>query len=167
MVLASYYELLKEYISFKTIQDTTQFASEAEKTIKWLSQLLRKHNFEIQEQDIDNTPILIAKYIQNKNLPTGLIYTNYDLELQEISPEWKNNPFNLYLGKEEIIGRGVAENKGQFIIYLTSILNLIEQDKLGYNIIFLIDGTQNKVGTNLTDFIKLNQQKIRADFCLF
>jgi glutamate racemase len=111
MVLATYYELLKEYIGFKTIQDTTQFASEAEKTIKRLSQLLKKHNFELQEQSIENTPTLIAKYIQNKNLPTGLIYTNYDLELLEISPERKNNPFNLYLGKDEIIGRGVAENK--------------------------------------------------------
>lgn len=165
MVLASYYELLKEYIGFKTIQDTTQFTSEAEKTIKWLSQLLRKYNFEIQEQNIDNTPILTAKYIQNKNLPTGLIYTNYDLELLEISQERKNNPFNLYLGKDEIIGRGVAENKGQFIIYLSSIFKLIEEEKLGYNIIFLIDGTQNKIWSNINEYLK--KSGLQADFCIF
>jgi acetylornithine deacetylase/succinyl-diaminopimelate desuccinylase-like protein len=97
MVLATYYELLKEYISFKTIHDTNQFTTEAEKTIKRLATLLAKQNFEIKEYSIHDTPILVAKYVQNKNLPTVLIYTNYDLELQEISAERKNNPFNLYL----------------------------------------------------------------------
>ena len=130
MVLSRYYELLKEYIAFNTIQDSKSFSKEAELTMKWLNNLLKKQNFDIQEYSVDDCPILIAKQIQNQNLPTCLIYTNYDLELQEISPEWKNNPFHLYLGKDEVIGRGVAENKGQFIIYLASILELIEQNKL-------------------------------------
>jgi pyruvate-formate lyase-activating enzyme len=97
MVLATYYELLKDYISFKTIHDTNGFATEAEKTVKRLANLLAKQNFEIKEYSINDTPLLVAKCVQNKNLPTALIYTNYDLELQDISAEWKNNPFNLYL----------------------------------------------------------------------
>lgn len=130
MVLATYYELLKDYIGFKTIHDTSTFTSEAEKTVRWLANLFVKHHFEVHEYSVDDTPVLVAKFNQNKNLPTGLIYTNYDLELQEISSERKNNPFNLYLGKDEIIGRGVAENKGQFIVYLTAILELIAHEKL-------------------------------------
>ncbi|MDR2190980.1 MAG: hypothetical protein LBP53_07640 [Candidatus Peribacteria bacterium] len=96
-MLATYYELLKEYISFKTVHDTTTFSSEAEKTIKRLAKLFVKHQFEVQEYHIDDIPLLVATFHQNKNLPTGLIYTNYDLALQEISAEWKNPPFNLYL----------------------------------------------------------------------
>jgi acetylornithine deacetylase/succinyl-diaminopimelate desuccinylase-like protein len=130
MVLATYYELLKDYISFKTIHDTTTFATEAEKAVKRIANLLTKNHFEVKEYNVDDTPILIAKFVQNKNLPTALIYTNYDLQLQEISSDWKNNPFNLYLGKEEIIGRGVAESKGQFVIYLATILNLLQNDQL-------------------------------------
>ena len=97
MVLTTYYELLKEYTSFKTIHDTSTFASEAEKTIRWLTHFFVQHRFQVQEYSIDDTPILVAQFHQNKNLPTGLIYTHYDLELQEISSEWKNHPFNLYL----------------------------------------------------------------------
>ncbi|MDR2541636.1 MAG: hypothetical protein LBD11_08010 [Candidatus Peribacteria bacterium] len=130
MVLSTYYELLKDYISFKTLHDTSTFASEAEKTVKWLANLFSKYRFEVQEYSVDDIPVLTAKFVQNKNLPTCLIYTNYDLQSQEITADWKNNPFNLYLGKDEIIGRGVAENKGPFIIYLSTVLYLIANDKL-------------------------------------
>ncbi|MDR0649835.1 MAG: hypothetical protein LBG59_00025 [Candidatus Peribacteria bacterium] len=145
MVLATYYELLKEYVSFKTVHDTTTFSFEAEKTIKWLSDLFMKHQFEVKEYSTYDIPLLLATHIQNKNLPTALIYTYYDLPLIDISPNWKNNPYNLYLGKEEIIGRGVAENKGQFMLYLTTMFHLLQHNQLGYNVIFLIDGTQHKV----------------------
>jgi len=97
MVLAKYYELLKEYISFRTIHDTNQFSSEAEKSMQRLKQLLTSAGFEVKEYYQDDIPVLIAKYILNKNLPTALIYTNYDSECFEISSEWKNNPFHLYL----------------------------------------------------------------------
>ncbi|MDR0859729.1 MAG: hypothetical protein LBO09_01770 [Candidatus Peribacteria bacterium] len=130
MVLSTYYELLKDYISFKTLHDTSTFVSEAEKMVKWLANLFVKYHFEVHEYSVDDIPLLVAKFVQNKNLPTCLIYTNYDLQLQEVTTDWKNNPFNLYLGKEEIIGRGVAENKGPFIIYLSTILSLIANEKL-------------------------------------
>jgi hypothetical protein len=97
MLLATYYELLKEYISFKTIHDTATFTSEAENALQRLADLFVKHKFEVHTYSVDDTPLLIASFNQNKNLPTGLIYTNYDLNSQEISSEWKNNPFNLYL----------------------------------------------------------------------
>ncbi|MDR3168298.1 MAG: hypothetical protein LBU27_00610 [Candidatus Peribacteria bacterium] len=97
MELSTYYELLKDYISFKTLQDTSTFAAEAEKTVKWLAALFLKQQFEVREYSVDDTPILMARYLQNKNLPTCLIYTNYDLPLQEITTERKNNPFHLYL----------------------------------------------------------------------
>ncbi|MDR0607470.1 MAG: hypothetical protein LBG52_03805 [Candidatus Peribacteria bacterium] len=97
MELSTYYELLRDYISFKTIHNTLTFASEAEKTVKWFAGIFAKYQFETREYSVDDTPILVAKYLRNKNLPTGLIYTHYDLSLQEITTEWKNNPFNLYL----------------------------------------------------------------------
>ena len=97
MVLATYYELLKEYLSFKTVHDTSTFSSEAEKTIKRMASVFMKYKFEVHEHTVNDVPILIARFDQNKNLPTGLVYTNYDLDLQEISSERKNNPFSLYL----------------------------------------------------------------------
>jgi len=165
MPLATYYELLRDVVSFKTLHNTSSFISEADKMISWFATLFTKYHFEVQTYVVDDIPLLVARYVQNKNLPTGLIYTHYDLQVQEISSEWKNNPFNLYLGKEEIIGRGVAENKGQFMMYVTSILDLIEQGKLGYNVLFLIDGTQGKVWPNLTEFLETHRQELQADFC--
>ncbi|MDR0282561.1 MAG: peptidase dimerization domain-containing protein [Candidatus Peribacteria bacterium] len=61
----------------------------------------------------------------------------------------------------------MAEHKGQFMIYLTTILHLIENNKLGYNITLLIDGTQNKVGTDIIPFIENNKAELYADFCFF
>lgn len=111
MNFTAYYEFLKEYVSFQTLQDSVNFQAEAEKTIKRLGKVFLKNGFETQEYLVNDIPLLVSKFVHNKNLPTGLIYTHYDMLMPEISSEWKNNPFNLYLGKEEIIGKGVAENK--------------------------------------------------------
>ncbi|GHW02924.1 hypothetical protein AGMMS50249_7100 [candidate division SR1 bacterium] len=165
MPLATYYELLKDYIEFQTIQDTTIFAIEAEKTINRFSKILKKSGFEVQNHAIQSIPTLVAKYIHNKNLPTVIIYTYYDLIMSEVSNDWKNNPFNLYLGKDEIIGKGVAENKGQFLACLTSISHLIDEGKLGYNVIFLIDGCQNHIGANIKTFLEESYEELQSDFC--
>ena len=165
MNFTAYYEFLKEYVSFQTLQDSVNFQAEAEKTIKRLGKVFLKNGFETQEYLINDIPLLVSKFVHNKNLPTGLIYTHYDMLMPEISSEWKNNPFNLYLGKEEIIGKGVAENKWPFCIYLTTILELIKEDKLWYNVIFLVDGGQYRVGTSLTEFLQQHKEELRSDFC--
>ncbi len=160
-----YYEFLKEYISFQTLQNSVNFNAEAEKTIKWLEKIFLKNGFKTQEYLVNDIPLLVSKYVYNKNLPTGLIYTHYDMLMPEISSDWKNNPFSLYLGKEDIIGKWVAENKGPFCVYLTTILDLIKEDKLWYNVIFLIDGSQHCVWTNLYDFLQTHKEDLRSDFC--
>jgi len=53
------------------------------------------------------------------------------------------------------------------MMYLTTILNLIENDKLGYNITIFLDGTQNKVGTDSIALIEQNKADLYADFCFF
>jgi hypothetical protein len=70
MELSTYYELLRDYISFKTLHTTSSFTNEAEKTLKRLANLFTKYHFEVNEYNVDDIPILIAKIIQNKNLPT-------------------------------------------------------------------------------------------------
>jgi acetylornithine deacetylase/succinyl-diaminopimelate desuccinylase-like protein len=75
----------------------------------------------------------------SKNLPTCLLYGHYDVQNADQKDGRKNDPFSLFIGRDKIFGRGVVDNKGQVAIHLQTIFSLIDQGKLGYNLIILLE----------------------------
>ena len=50
----------------------------------------------------------------------------------------KENPFN-HIGKDKVIWRGVVDNKWQTLVHILSIIKLIKENKLWYNITFILE----------------------------
>lgn len=79
-----YKNLLKEYVSFKSISTDEIYKEEMNKTVSWLSQTLKKYKFEVKvwEGKISN-PVVFAEYTISKDAETILIYGHYDVQPAE------------------------------------------------------------------------------------
>lgn len=136
---AEYYKLLKEFIAFKTVSSNENLKQECKNCCNRIEWLLTQNWFKVKNIIQYWNPILIANYMTSPDAETALIYGNYDTSSAEKKDWWKEDPFELYLWKDKIIWRWIAEGKWILLLQMMSIFRLIKENKLKYNITFLIE----------------------------
>ncbi len=166
-IFDTYKKLLTEFISFKSISTDPKYLGEIEKAVLWLKNLFTSHAFrvEVWRNKVSN-PVVFANLVVNSRLPTILIYGHYDVQPAEKSDGWKSEPFSLFQGKTKLIGRGIVDNKGQVLTHIVNIFELAGQNKLAYNVKFLIEGNEETGSTPWSLLLKKNRKKLACDFLL-
>lgn len=159
-------DLLAQLISFKTISSDSKYSGEIEKCILYLQQIFQEKNFEISVKEYSKNKILIAKYIFDPNLKTAIIYGHYDVQPADITEGWEADPFTLKELEDKFIARGVVDNKGQIATHIHTIFQLIEENNLGYNIIFIIEGGEEIGSPGMEEFLEKNKEELKADFVM-
>ena len=163
-MIAKYYQLLKEFIEIQSISNDKEHSWDIKKVAKRLKKIFEEHKMDVKIIEWYWNPIIIADYEHNKNLPTCTIYWNYDV-LTANKKYWrKEDPFSLYIWKENIYGRWVADTKWQLLIHIVSIFELIKEKNLWYNIRFFIEWEKIVWSENTKRFIIENQEKLKSDF---
>ncbi|MER3581595.1 MAG: hypothetical protein C4347_01975 [Patescibacteria group bacterium] len=158
--------LLKDYVSFKTISTDKNFLNEIKNCSQWLANLFAKNKFNVKVIEGFGNPIILAEYIFDKSKKTCLIYGHYDVQPANLNEGWRNDPFVLLEDKNKFYARGVADNKGQNLIHIFSISQLKKENKLNYNIKFLIEGNEETGSEKLPLFIKKFKNLLKSDFVL-
>ena len=165
-VFDKFIALFKEYISFKSISTDPAFKDEIQKTVDWLHNLFLENDFKVQFlQGPKTNPVLLAHYHQADDLETVLIYGHYDVQPAE-NEGWLSDPFQLEIRDERAFGRGVVDNKGQNLIHLVTIFDLIKSGELKYNIKFMLEGNEETGNEDMSDLVKANAELLKADYYL-
>ncbi|RZS77814.1 acetylornithine deacetylase/succinyl-diaminopimelate desuccinylase-like protein [Phyllobacterium myrsinacearum] len=113
-------------------------------------------------------PYLIARRIENAGLPTLLVYGHGDVVLG-MEGRWSNdrNPWDISVEGDRIYGRGTADNKGQHTIValaLEAVLNA--RETLGYNVVFLIETSEETGSAGLYQTCEAYRDLLRADWLI-
>lgn len=166
LMLAAYYHILKELIAIPSISADSGHLDDHEKITMYLNTLLQDNGFASEIVHGYGNPMVLGKFSVDKSLPTMMLYGHYDVQSADLGQWWEHDPFSLYIGKDKIYGRGVADNKGQFLIHLLTIFDLIQTRKLGYNIIVLLEGNEETGSPHLEQFLLDYRQDLLSDFCL-
>lgn len=161
---ADFYQLLKQLIWCKTISYKKSNKEENEKCSKEFKTLFESQWFETMIFDKEGAPVIVAMYKVGKDKPTALIYGHYDIQETQDEKLWKNNPYSLLIGKEKLIGKWVT-NKGQLLLCILNIFDLIKEKKLSSNITFIIEWEKETGSYNLLKTLEKNQELIKADYC--
>ncbi|MDQ3239422.1 MAG: M20/M25/M40 family metallo-hydrolase, partial [bacterium] len=165
-MLENYKKLLTQFVQFKSISTTSQYQNEIIQTAKWLNKIFQEQKFDSQIiQGYDN-PIILAHHQANPSYKTCLIYGHYDVQPAEKSDGWESDPFELTETQGRLFARGAIDNKGQVLVHIASIFNLINENKLGYNITFMIEGNEETGSPHLEKFILDNQSLLQSDFVM-
>lgn len=166
-VPTGYAQLLDEFISFKSISTDIQFKDECEKTATWLKDIFESSNFEVKIDHAKNSnPLVMAKYITDKNAETILVYGHYDVQPANEADGWKQSPFKATEQKGRIIARGAIDNKGQVLVHIYNVLELIKEDALKYNVIFMIEGNEESGNKDIAKQLKKYKKFLAADYVL-
>ncbi len=162
---ATYYQILKELVAMKSISVNTEYTDDIEKISLYLNGMLQDNGFISEIIHGYGNPIILGRFSVDKSFPTMLLYGHYDV--QTVWEEWwKNDPFSLYITQEKIYGRGVSDNKWQFLIHLLTLFDLIHSKKLWYNVIVLLEGNKETWSQYMEQFLMDYRQDLLSDFCL-
>lgn len=166
--MQGYYELLEKLVSFKSISTDAAYKGEINITAKFLAELLKDNGFESEIVEGENMNPVVYGYLHvSDEYKSVLIYGHYDIQPAGEEHKWHNkDPFKVYYDEKKAYARGVVDNKGQLAIHLYSVFKLIKENKLKYNIKFLIEGEEETGGNAIEKTILSNPQKYGADILM-
>ncbi|XAH24467.1 M20 family metallopeptidase [Xylophilus sp. GW821-FHT01B05] len=114
-------------------------------------------------------PFLIARRIEDADLPTVLTYGHGDVVSGQDS-QWRAglNPWELTVEGEHWYGRGTADNKGQHTVNLAALEQAIAArgGRLGYNVTVLLEMGEEAASPGLREVCTLHRKALRADLFL-
>jgi acetylornithine deacetylase/succinyl-diaminopimelate desuccinylase-like protein len=86
--------------------------------------------------------------------PTVLVYGHFDVQPPEPLELWETDPFTATIRDGWIHGRGATDDKGQFLMLLRAVSELVEAEALPVNVVVLGDGEEEVGGTSAWDALR-------------
>ncbi|PJA12635.1 hypothetical protein CO112_01750 [Candidatus Dojkabacteria bacterium CG_4_9_14_3_um_filter_150_Dojkabacteria_WS6_41_13] len=158
-----YKKQVTELVSKQSISTDPAFASGIEGAVEWLKKYFTDNGFVFERVDGYGHPIVIAKYTVSADKKTFFVYGHYDVQPANKEDGWDADPFVLTEKDGKLLGRGVVDNKGQFMIHLVSIIELIKAGKLTKNIVFVVEGDEETGGGGISKLFEERPELFKAD----
>lgn len=110
-------------------------------------------------------PLMLASRIEDPALPMVLIYGHGDV-VHGQAEDWRQGltPFALQQEGDRIYGRGAADNKGQHLVNIAALAQVISaRGRLGFNAKLLIEMGEEAGSPGLQAFCRQNTALLSAD----
>lgn len=158
--LGKYVLMLKELVSYKSVASWD--AGEVRDCAEYLSELLKERGFKVSVKSWGGAPVVFGDVGSGSR--TVLIYNHYDVQPPDPLELWGSDPFKLEVRDGLLIGRGVADNKGNIVARIGAVDSLLKYlDALDLRVKFIIEGEEEVGSPTLANVVKENLDWIRAD----
>jgi len=132
-----------------------------------VAEMLQRRGFAVEIIPTAGAPVVYGE-LKGRSRKTLLIYNHYDVQPPEPLELWDSPPFEPAVRDGKLYGRGVSDDKGQFVARLHAIDALLDAHKeLPCTIKFVVEGEEETSSAHLTDFILQNKNRLQADACLW
>ncbi|MEJ6394456.1 M20/M25/M40 family metallo-hydrolase [Gymnodinialimonas sp. 2305UL16-5] len=157
---------MAELIAFRT--DATATDAQIDPYLDHIGGWLSALGFDLHRLKADGYPFLVARRIEDPALPTLLSYSHGDV-VPGMAGRWvdSRDPWALTEADGLWYGRGIADNKGQFLVNLTALDTVLgHQGALGANVIWLIEMGEEIGSPGLAQLCATHRDLLRADLLL-
>jgi acetylornithine deacetylase/succinyl-diaminopimelate desuccinylase-like protein len=138
-----------------------------EKCADMVAVCLEKRGFQVQIFQTGGSPVVFGERKGRKD-KTLIVYDHYDVQPPEPLDLWVSPPFKPVIRNGRLYGRGVADNKGNFVERLHAIDAILAvEDELPCNIKFILEGEEEIGSVHLESFIKSHQELLAGDVCVW
>ncbi|KAH7169899.1 hypothetical protein EDB81DRAFT_908251 [Dactylonectria macrodidyma] len=114
---------------------------------------------------LDLPPIILGRYGRDRQKPTILAYSHYDVQPASLSDGWDQDPWKLEITPDDKLrGRGTSDDKGPLLNWLNMIeaFQALGQD-VPANLLFWFEGMEESGSTGLRAALEEEASKFVAD----
>ena len=166
-MLEQFLDSLTRFVSYRTVSSKREYAEECRRGASWLRSLFKRFGADTEmlvTRDGGN-PVVFARF---KGMPSGatqsqriLFYGHYDVIAAENEHKrWINDPFDMQGINGYLYGRGVSDNKGPVLAALFAVADLVAEQNLPSDIVFLIEGEEESGSRGFQETIQKNKHVI-------
>lgn len=159
---------LGDFISYKTVSSRPEFSEDCHKGATFLCTLFKRLGGEVQmlvAEDKLHNPVVYAKFAgklqPEEKRKRILFYGHYDVVAADTKKgKWSSDPFNMKGMNGYLYGRGISDNKGPIIAALYAVADLMQEQKLESDVIFLIEGEEESGSKGFQETVREHQALI-------
>jgi len=160
---------LSKLVSFRTVSSDPSYAEDCRRGATYLKQLFKRYGATatLLPSEEGRNPIVHARFggCGTKGRSKGktiLFYGHYDVISASESAKagWQTRPFELTGVNGYLYGRGVSDNKGPCLAALFAAGELVQEQELGADITFLIEGEEESGSRGFVDAVRRNKELI-------
>jgi acetylornithine deacetylase/succinyl-diaminopimelate desuccinylase-like protein len=161
-------ESYKELVRIPSISALPQHAADCRRAAEWIVADLDRIGMDHAEViSTDGHPIVYADWLHAAGAPTVLVYCHYDVQPVDPLELWATPPFEPVVRGDRILGRGVADDKGQLHLHLQAAEALLaSRGRLPVNLRFVFEGEEESSSAHLDAWLETNRERLAADFAL-
>lgn len=166
-VLEQLIDSLAKLISYRTVSSKPEYAEDCRRGASCLRSLFKRFGAttEMLTTEDNRNPIVFARFkgkpTQEKQGKKILFYGHYDVIAAENEQQkWIVDPFTMQGINGYLYGRGVSDNKGPILAALYAVADLVAEQKLVSDVVFIIEGEEECGSRGFEQAIKKNKQVI-------
>ena len=162
---------LFQLIAIKSISTDPAFAKDCQDAAEWLTKEMASLGFEASARPTEGHPMVVAHGKATRpDVPHLLFYGHYDVQPPDPLELWETPPFEPRIKDAEtgqqIVGRGVADDKGQLMTFIEAVRAFKETGDLPCKISILLEGEEETGSPSLPAFLAANKKELAADLAL-
>ena len=158
---------LSRLVSFRTVSSKPEYAEDCRRGASWLRNLFKRFGAatEMFSTEENRNPIVYARFKGKSMQPQQgkriLFYGHYDVVAAENQKgTWNSDPFDMHGVNGYLYGRGVSDNKGPILAALYAIADLVSEQQLSSDVVFLIEGEEECGSRGFQEAVKRKKQTI-------
>ncbi len=162
---------LFKLIEIKSISTDPAYAGDCAAAAQWLVDDLRRIGFDASVRPTQGHPMVVAQgKAARPDVPHVLFYGHYDVQPPDPLELWETSPFEPRLADfetgKQIVGRGVADDKGQLMTFVEACRAFKETGDLPCDVTILLEGEEETGSPSLPAFLAANKDELKADLAL-
>ena len=158
----------KDLIRIPSISALPAHAADCHRAAEWIAADLGRVGMEhVEVSETGGHPVVYADWLKADGAPTVLVYCHYDVQPVDPLDLWTSPPFEPVVDGDRILGRGVADDKGQLHVHLRAIEALLAtRGRLAVNLKVVFEGEEESSSAHLDAWLRANRERLGADFAL-
>jgi acetylornithine deacetylase/succinyl-diaminopimelate desuccinylase-like protein len=133
----------------------------------YLAAVLERDGWSVEVDEIDGNPIVLAE-IGPPDGPGPILYGHHDVQPVDPESAWDSPPFSPTLRDGRLLGRGTADNKGQFFCHIFAVRALRQAlGEVPGRVRLVLDGHEEIGSPEMPAFVDRHRDRLQdASFCL-
>lgn len=160
-------ESLRRFVSFRTVSSDQRLKADCRRGASYLRSVFKNFGATTEMLPAEDgcNPIILARFRGNPATASQrkkiLFYGHYDVvAASNDSGKWHVDPFQMEGIDGYLYGRGTSDNKGPIMAAIFACAELMSEQALGSDIIFLIEGEEECGSRGFERAVKASKDKI-------